>query len=159
VLAGCAVVNIKTCISEPEVRGKRRWKGKPEIAHQSYRSNRRRVKSDYGKRLLRKRGELVERSFAHLLDSGGLRRTYLRGRENIEKRYLLQVSAFNLGLVMRSICGFGTPRGLADGLAAVLRALERAIMLLTHPARDLPRRCATDKHHAFTRFVWHHKAA
>jgi len=130
VIAGCVVAEIRTCISEPEVRGRRRWKDKSSLARSAFRRNRRRARSDHGKRLMRKRGETVERSFAHLLDTGGLRRTYLRGRENNEKRYLAQVSAFNLGIVMRKLCGFGTPRGLAGALAAFLCALSVLIRRL-----------------------------
>ncbi len=145
VIAGCATAGIKTCIAEPIVRGKRRWASEPEIAHRSWKQNRRRIRSDHGKRLLRKRGEMVERSFAHLLDTGGLRRTHLRGRENNEKRYLLQVSAFNLGLVMRKLCGFGTPKGLAEALGALSRLLALAIRHLTrgYQRQRLPQRPAT----------------
>ena len=123
VIAGCMTAEIKTCIAEPKVNGRRRWKDKAPTARTAFRRNQRRMRSEHGKRLMRKRGETVERSFAHVLETGGLRRTYLRGRENNEKRYLAQVSAFNLGLVMRKLCGFGTPRGLAASVAAVVAAL------------------------------------
>lgn len=123
VIAGCVTAEIKTCIAEPEIRGRRRWKDKAPVARIAFRRNRLRVRSEHGKMLMRKRGETVERSFAHVLETGGLRRTYLRGRENNEKRYLAQVSAFNLGLVMRKLCGFGTPRGLASSLAAAVAVL------------------------------------
>ena len=59
---------------------------------------------------MRKRAELVERSFAHILDRGGLRRTWLRGRENVHKRYLIHVAGHNLGLLMRLLIGAGTPK-------------------------------------------------
>jgi len=131
VIAGCAMLEVKTCIAEPEIRGKRRWSDKPEVARRSFSQNRRRIRSAHGKRLLRRRGEMVERSFAHMLETGGLRRTHLRGLENNEKRYLLQVSAFNLGLVMRKLCGFGTPRGLSNSIAAISAALGSLIALLT----------------------------
>jgi len=68
------------------------------------------VRGEYGKSLLRRRGELVERSFAHCYDTGGMRRTYLRGRENIYKRQLIHVGAFNLSLILRALMGAGTPR-------------------------------------------------
>ena len=74
--------------------------------------NRRRVRGARGRRLLRQRGESVERSFAHLYDTGGLRRTHLRGHSNILKRLLIHAGAFNLGLLMRQVFGRGTPRGL-----------------------------------------------
>jgi len=68
------------------------------------------VRGDYGKSLLRRRGELVERSFAHCYDTGGMRRTHLRGHENILKRQLVHVGAFNLSLILRQLLGAGTPR-------------------------------------------------
>jgi hypothetical protein len=72
--------------------------------------HRRRVRGDYGKSLLRRRGELVERSFAHCYDTGGMRRTHLRGHQNILKRQLVHVGAFNLSLILRQLLGAGTPR-------------------------------------------------
>jgi hypothetical protein len=70
------------------------------------------VRGARGKRLLRCRGEYVERSFAHVYDTGGLRRIHLRGHQNILKRLLVHAGAFNLGILMRQACGHGTPRGL-----------------------------------------------
>ena len=80
---------------------------------------------------MRRRGELVERSFAHCLETGAMRRTWLRGHTNILKRYLVHVAAFNLGLVMRQMLGAGTPRGLAalNGLAQRLCDLARALRI------------------------------
>ena len=75
-------------------------------------SNRRRVRGERGRRLMRRRGEYVERSFAHVYDTGVMRRTHLRGHENILKRLLVHAGAFNLGLLMRKTFGRGTPRGL-----------------------------------------------
>ena len=77
-------------------------------------ANRRRIRGERGKQLLRRRGELVERSFAHVYDTGGMRRTHLRGHRNILKRLLIHVAAFNLGLILRREVGMGTPRGLQD---------------------------------------------
>jgi hypothetical protein len=85
--------------------------------------NRRRRRGRRSKALHRKRGELVERSFEHVLDDGGMRRVHLRGRENIAKRYLIHTAAFNLGLIMRKLTGFGTPRGWADARRAAARGL------------------------------------
>ena len=76
--------------------------------------NRRRMRGEHGKQLLRRRGELLERTFAHVYDTGGMRRTHLRGHRNILKRLLLHVAAFNLSLVLRREIGVGTPRGLQD---------------------------------------------
>jgi transposase len=92
----------------PEKR-QRHWDGKGEQQQTVY-ANRRRVNGAYGKRLLRKRGELIERSFAHCYDTGGMRRTHLRGHQNILKRLLIHVGAFNLSLIFRSLLGSGTPR-------------------------------------------------
>ena len=74
---------------------------------------------------MRLRGEKVERSFAHILDRGGMRRTYLRGRKNVHKRYLIHVAGFNLGLLMHALFGRGTPKEAADarnGLLVMLQA-------------------------------------
>ena len=117
VLIGLKQARIRSYISEPD-RGKRRWDGKPE-AKQAVYGNRRRIKGENGKSLLDQRGEFVERSFAHVYETGGMRRTHLRGSENILKRVLIHVGAFNLGLVMRQLMGKGTPRGFQSGKAAL----------------------------------------
>jgi transposase len=117
-------IGLTSIISEPK-RGRRRWDGKHEERDAVY-ANRRRVRSERGKSWMRKRGELLERSFAHCLETGAMRRTWLRGQAKIRKRYIVHVTAFNLSLVMRSLLGVGTPRGLADrlgDLATVTRAL------------------------------------
>jgi transposase len=113
-----AELGLTTYISEPD-RGERRWKGE-ELARRGTYDNRRRIRGERGKRLLRRRGELLERSFAHTLETGGMRRTHLRGHTNVLKRYLVHVAGFNLALVMRAIFGVGTPRGLQDRLAACI---------------------------------------
>jgi len=110
VLAGLADWKVRTYCSEPE-RGRRDWEGKAAEQAAVY-ANRRRIRGERGKRLLRQRGELLERSFAHLYETGGLRRTHLRCHPNILKRLLVHAAAFNLGLVMRQLGGRGTPRGL-----------------------------------------------
>jgi transposase len=89
--------------------GRRNWQGKAAEQRAVY-QNRRRVRGNYGKSLLRRRGELVERSFAHCYETGGMRRTHLRGHQNILKRQLIHVGAFNLSLVLRRLMGAGTPR-------------------------------------------------
>jgi hypothetical protein len=83
---------------------------------------------------MRQRGERIERSFAHLYDTGGMRRTHLRGHTNILKRLLIHAGGFNLGLVMRHLIGSGTPRGLQDRPATVIAAL---LVLLGAPRRWL----------------------
>lgn len=100
----------KSRISEPlPAKGYLRWQGDEEARDAVY-ANRARLKSSVGRAAMRKRGELVERSFAHVLDRGGMRRAWLRGRENIAKRYLIHVAGFNLGVLMRALVGCGTPR-------------------------------------------------
>ena len=73
---------------------------------------------------MRKRGEMVERSFAHVLDRGGMRRAWVRGRENVQKRYLIHVAAFNLGILMRALFGHGTPREAASVTSAILFVIQ-----------------------------------
>ena len=73
-------------------------------------NNRTRLRSAVGQQVMRTRAELVERSFAHILDRDGMRRTWLRGRENVHKRYLIHVAGHNLGLLMRLLIGAGTPK-------------------------------------------------
>ncbi|MGH9257537.1 MAG: transposase [Vicinamibacterales bacterium] len=103
-------VGVRSYIAEPE-RGRRSWTNAPDAQHAVY-GNRRRIRGARGQRLMRRRGEYVERSFAHVYDTGGMRRTHLRGHPNILKRLLIHASAFNLGILMRQVFGRGTPRGL-----------------------------------------------
>jgi len=111
-------------------RGRRNWKENQTARDAVYR-NRRRIRGPRGLRLLRLRGERLERSFAHLYETGGLRRVYLRGHANIRKRLLIHAGGFNLGLLMRQLIGVGTPRGLQGRLAAVLVALLTLIRTLS----------------------------
>ena len=100
-----------------------------------------------GRRLMRQRGERIERSFAHLYDTGGMRRTHLRGHTNILKRLLIHAGGFNLGLVMRHLIGIGTPRGLQGRPAAVIATLlvllgaaHRRLAAIWAPHRLITRR-------------------
>lgn len=116
--SGAVLVNlqgaqVRTYIPEKKQPGHRHWEGKGEEQQAVY-ANRRRVKGAYGQRLLRKRGELIERNFAHCYETGGMRRTHLRGRENILKRLLIHVGGFNLSLIFRTLLGCGTPRELEN---------------------------------------------
>jgi transposase len=125
--SGAMLVNLKsaevrTYIPEKKQKGQRHWDGKREQQQAVY-TNRRRVNGAYGKRLLGKRGELIERSFAHCYDTGGMRRTHLRGHKNILKRLLIHVGAFNLSLIFRSLLGAGTPRELRNRLARLIQQL------------------------------------
>ena len=130
VLAETRELGVRTYIPERKQTGRRNWRGK-EAQRQAVYANRRRVQGDYGKRLLKKRGELVERSFAHCYETGGMRRTHLRKHDNILKRQLIHVGAFNLSLILRRLLGAGTPRELRNRAAGcfllligVLRALS-----------------------------------
>ena len=100
---------VRSYIPEKQQKGRRKWQGK-RAEQQAVYQNRRRVQGEYGKSLLRRRGELLERSFAHCYDTGGMRRTHLRGHNNILKRQLIHVGAFNLSLILRKLLGAGTPR-------------------------------------------------
>ena len=127
---------VRTYISEPD-RGRQRWKAKPK-ARQAVYGNRRRIGGERGKELLRRRGELLERSFAHAYETGGMRRVYMRGRENVWKRLLIHLGGFNLSLVMRQLLGKGTPRG-RQGLSAgtVLGCLRLWMALLARFSQEL----------------------
>ena len=112
-------IGVRSYISEPE-RGRRRWQEKktgetpPEklAAQKALYGNRRRIRGDRGRRLQRRRGELVERPFAHQYETGGLRRVWVRGHENVRKRVLIQAAGCNLGLLLRRLTGVGTPQSL-----------------------------------------------
>src|SRR5213596_296232 len=123
-------VGIRSYIAEPD-RGRRDWSNEPEAQAPVYR-NRRRMRGPRGRRLMRQRGERIERSFAHLYDTGGMRRTHLRGHQNILKRLLIHAGGFNLGLLIRSILGVATPRGLQGRLAAVLAVVSTLIAVARH---------------------------
>lgn len=115
----------------PETRqGRRRWEGKAEEQQAVY-ANRRRVQGRHGKYLLKRRGELIERSFAHCYETGGMRRTHLRGHENILKRQLIHVCAFNLSLIFRQMLGAGTPRELRNRETVLISAFIRLQVALS----------------------------
>jgi hypothetical protein len=109
----------KTRIAEPKQPGFSRWHGDDKARAAVY-ANRTRLGSGVGKQAMRLRAEIVERSFAHNLDRGGMRRTWLRGRENVHKRYLVHIAGHNLGILMRLLIGAGTPRGAAARALAYL---------------------------------------
>jgi transposase len=124
-------LEIRTYISEPD-RGLQSWIDQRAERDAVY-ANRRRIRGARGKRLLRRRGELLERPCAHLYETGGLRRAHVRGHENVLKRLLVHASAFNLGLWMRSLFGVGTPRTL-QGRAVAIRALLSTVWTLIYEA-------------------------
>lgn len=114
---------VRSYVSEPD-RGPRRWKGKRDEQQQVY-ANRRRIRGARGKQLQKLRAELGERGFAHLYETGGMRRVHLRGRDNVLKRLVLHAAAFDLSLIMRALIGAGTPR------QASRRALDALLALLS----------------------------
>ena len=117
---------IRSYIPEPE-RGRRNWQGegKAEEQKRTY-ENRRRVRGDRNKRLQKLRSELTERTFAHLYETGGMRRVHLQGRQNILKRLLVHGAAFNLSLVLRKVIGVGKPRRLQGLCLPLFTLLGRA---------------------------------
>jgi len=127
-------LGIRSYIAEPD-RGRRSWAQVPEAQAPVY-GNRRRVRGERGRRLMRRRGQYVERSFAHVYDTGGMRRTHLRGHENILKRLLVHAGAFNLGLLMRKAFGRGTPRGL-QGRQVDSGVLETVVAMLIESVSTL----------------------
>jgi transposase len=124
----------KSRIAEKKVAGVHRWHGDDDARRAVY-NNRARLRSGVAKEAFKLRTELVERSFALLLDRGGMRRAWLRGRENLRKRYLVHVAGYNLGLIMRFLVGAGTPRELAARASAHLLVLTipdgAALIVLT----------------------------
>jgi transposase len=129
----------KTRIAEPKQSGFSRWRGDDKARAAVY-ANRTRLGSGVGKKAMRRRAEIVERSFAHNLDRGGMRRTWLRGRENVHKRYLVHVAGHNLGILMRLLIGAGTPRetAAARGLSYLLFVYteDAVVFILVAAARD-----------------------
>ena len=125
-LADCADEGLRTYIPEPKRNQERVWTDKPAGWEAAYRNNRRRVRGARSKRLQRRRSEYVERTFAHVCETGGGRRSWLRGLVDVSKRYLLQVAGHNLGILMRRLFGIGTPRGL-QGACAALTAVVGAL--------------------------------
>jgi transposase len=112
-------------ISEPE-RGRRHWQGKADAKRAVY-ANRRRVRSTRSKQLQRARGEKLERSNAHLYETGAMRRTHLRGHANILKRLIVHAAGFNLGLLMRALFGVGKPRTLQDAPRSLRARLHDSV--------------------------------
>ena len=138
-LADCrewGVSGLRTYIPEPDSPYDRRWTDKPPEYKEAVYANRRRVKGNRGKRLQKKRSEFVERSFAHVCETGGARRTWLRGVEKINKRYKTHVAARNLGLVMRQLFGIGKPRCGQGGfsLLYLLQVVIRTSRTLRRPS-------------------------
>ena len=134
-ITDCTAAGLRTYIPEPNLRHNRRWSDKPEDVARAVLNNRDRTRRAKSKQMQRHRSERVERSFAHVCDSGGARRTWLRGLEKINKRYSMTAAAHNLGLLMRTLLGSGKPRALAS-LMLLLSALLTTLQNLIHPTRN-----------------------
>lgn len=149
-----AQLGIRTYISEPK-RGRRNWQDKEAEQKATY-GNRRRIRGNRGKQLLRLRGERVERSFAHCYETGAMRRTHLRGHENILKRLVVHVAGFNLGLLMRKLTGIGKPRVLQGLVAHLLRLIFVILGLRTarKGALDQSRSRFSEFLHCLNPFLW-----
>jgi transposase len=115
----------KSRIAEKKVAGVSRWRGDAEARRAVY-NNRARLRSGVAREAFRLRAERVERGFALVLDRGGMRRAWLRGRENLRKRYLVHVAGYNLGLVMLLLVGAGTPREFRARASVQLFAIATA---------------------------------
>ena len=131
---------VRSYIPERQQKGRRKWEGKAAQQQAVY-ANRRRVQGNYGKSLLRRRGELVERSFAHCYDTGGMRRTHRRRHDNILKRLLVHVAGFNLSLVFRKLLGAGTPREWNNLGQAILLFFLSLFMRSAHRSRPCRTYC------------------
>ena len=129
-------LEVRTYIPEKKQPGKRHWRGKKGQQQAVY-QNRQRVRGGYRKKLLRRRGEFVERTFAHCYETGGTRRCTLHGRRNILKRLLIHVSSFNISLVMRKMLGAGKPRELANRMEELISgACNRLINFFRYKSAD-----------------------
>ena len=139
----CAALDVRTYIPEPRRRQKAQWQDKPEGHQRAVMNNRRRVQRDKSKKLQRRRSEVVERTFAHTCDTGGARRSWLRGLADVGKRYTIAAAAHNLGRIMRRLFGVGKPKvlqgagGLA-GLAYFLCAWWKTVVTRSHAECQRP---------------------
>jgi transposase len=131
------VQGVRTYVAEPD-RGRRHWQDKPEGQQAAVYANRRRLRGVRGRRLGRWRSERVERSFAQVCQTGGGRRTWLRGVVNVSKSYLGRVAAHNLGLIMLALFGIGTPRSL-QGALALFVVMAAIIWTVRRPRSRFPR--------------------
>lgn len=121
----CDFFDVRTYIPEPKTAQTATWPDKPAEQRRAALNNRRRMRRSKGKAMQRRRSEVVERSFAHICETGGSRRSHLRGLENVTKRYRIAVAAHNLGRILRRLTGVGKPKALqgVGALAAVIRGL------------------------------------
>ncbi len=150
-LVACEQRRVRTYIPERQASGRRRWKDKPAASEHAFRANRRRIRGPRNAGLQRRRSEFVERTFAHACESGGGRRTHLRGLYDVGKRWLGQLAARNLGVIIRSVTGVGTPRAhqaqggaaplVCDAIDALIRLQCRATALIAYLFPTATGRC------------------
>ena len=127
----CDFFEVRTYIPEKRSRHRSRWLGKSAAWRRAVYGNRRRVRRTKGKALQRRRSEVCERSFAHVCDTGGARRSWLRGLVNVRKRYSIAAAAHNLGRLLRRLFGMGKPKACNDdgGLAALVHLLRTPLRI------------------------------
>jgi len=130
-LTDCQASHVRTYIPERKIT-RRTWTDKPAGQREAVYGNRRRCRGARSKRLQRLRSERVERSFAHVCETGGARRSWIRGVMDVSKRYLIQAAAHNLGIVMRKLFGIGTPRSLQGSLGALICLVACLAWLVKH---------------------------
>jgi transposase len=121
----CDFLAVRTYIPEPRRRHRSKWNDKPAAFQRAVSGNRRRVRRAKGKALQRRRSEVCERTFAHICETGGARRTWLRGLVDVGKRYVIAAAAHNLGRLMRRLTGTGKPKALPGegGVAGLAQLL------------------------------------
>jgi len=152
-LVDCARRDLRTYVPERKASGRRKWKDKPAESEHAFRANRRRIRGPRNAKLQRLRSEYVERTFAHSCESGGGRRTYIHGVYDVGKRWLCQLAARNLGVIIRSLTGVGTPRAHqteggdaalhGSAINALIRALSRTQAVITRMLMTASRCCPT----------------
>jgi transposase len=141
-------LQVRTYIAEPE-RGERNWRGK-QAEKQAVYANRRRIRGAYGKRMQRRRGEKIERNFAHQFDTGGMDRLWVRGRENVHKKLLIQAAACNLALLMRSLYGAGKPKAAHDAITRAVVAILALLKALASVFAPQYANCVAEPQHSCT---------
>ena len=152
-LIDCGKRGVRTYIPERKASGRRRWKDKPAESEHAFRANRRRIRGPRNAELQRRRSEYVERTFAHTCESGGGRRTHIQGVYDVGKRWLGHLAARNLGVIIRSLTGVGTPRAhqaeggaaalLDSAMDALIRVQSRTRALIAHLLRIAAGCCPT----------------
>ena len=134
----CDFLDVRSYIPEPRRPHESTWVGKPDEHRRAVLNNRRRVQRAKSKKLQRRRSEVVERTFAHICDTGGARRSWLRGFVNASKRYLIAAAAHNLGRIMRLLNGIGKPKSLQGegGLAALAQLIAKRLQIVAARRAD-----------------------